>query len=80
MVTTARSLLSDFRAVEQNFRDLDREVRERIATWDGHKSELLDDIFEARDAISDSDQGRSFVGFWDLLMSEFPTGGADEPA
>jgi hypothetical protein len=70
VVTTARSLLADFRAVEQNFRDLDRQVRERIATWDGHKSELLDDIFEARDAISDSDQGRSFVGFWDLLMSE----------
>lgn len=70
VVTTARSLLADFRAVEQNFRDLDREVRERIATWDGRKSELLDDIFEARDAISDSDQGRSFIGFWDLLMSE----------
>lgn len=70
VVATARSLLSDFRAVEQNFRDLDREVRERIATWDGHKADLLDDIFEARDAIADSDQGRSFVGFWDLLMSE----------
>lgn len=70
VVTTARSLLSDFRAVEQNFRDLDREVRERIATWDGHKADLLDDIFDARDAIADSDQGRSFVGFWDLLMSE----------
>lgn len=70
VVTTARSLLSDFRAVEQNFRDLDRDVRERIATWDGNKADLLDDIFKARDAISDSDQGRSFVAFWDLLMSE----------
>ena len=71
VVTTARSLLSDFRAVEQNFRDLDREVRERIATWDGHKADLLGrHIRGAADAIGDSDQGRSFVGFWDLLMSE----------
>lgn len=30
--STARGLLADFREVEQNFRDLDREVRERIAT------------------------------------------------
>lgn len=29
---SSRSLLADFRQVEQNFRDLDRQVRERIAT------------------------------------------------
>ncbi|MGA9520288.1 MAG: DUF3375 domain-containing protein [Myxococcaceae bacterium] len=66
---TARGLLSDFREVEQNFRDLDRLVRERIAMWQGRKGELLEDIFGERDAISDSDQGRSFRAFWDFLMS-----------
>lgn len=70
VVASARSLLSDFRAVEQNFRDLDRNVRERIATSESGKGELLDDVFGARDAITDSDQGKSFTGFWDLLMSE----------
>lgn len=70
VVATAKSLLADFRAVEQSFRDLDRDVRERIATWDGGKGALLDDVFGARDAITESDQGRSFTGFWDLLMSE----------
>lgn len=70
VVTSALSLLSDFRAVEQNFRDLDRDVRERIATSDAGKGELLEGVFGARDAISDSDQGRSFTGFWDLVMSE----------
>lgn len=69
-VASARSLLSDFRAVEQNFRDLDRDVRERIATSESGKGELLDDVFGARDAIAESDEGRSFTGFWDLLMSE----------
>src|SRR5690625_4364613 len=34
-VDTARALLADFRQVEQNFRDLDRQTRARIATWDG---------------------------------------------
>ena len=66
---TARALLSDFRAVEQNFRHLDREVRERIATWERGKGELLQEVFGERDAISDSDQGRSFRAFWDFLMS-----------
>ena len=66
---TARELLSDFREVEQNFRNLDREVRERIATWDGSKGELLEQIFGERDMIADSDQGKSFRAFWDFLMS-----------
>lgn len=66
---TARALLSDFRQVEQNFRDLDRLVREKIALWDGSKGALLDSVFGERDAIADSDQGKSFRAFWDFLMS-----------
>ncbi len=69
MAALARGLLSDFREVEQNFRDLDRDIRERIATWEGSKGALLDAIFGEHDAIRDSDQGASFRAFWDLLMS-----------
>jgi len=69
IVATARELLSDFREVEQNFRNLDRAVRERIATWEGGKATLLDEIFGERDTIADSDQGKSFRAFWDFLMS-----------
>ncbi len=65
----ARELLSDFREVEHNFRQLDRAVRERIALWDGAKGALLERIMGERDAITDSDQGRSFRAFWDFLMS-----------
>lgn len=65
----ARELLADFREVEHNFRQLDRSVREKIALWDGSKGELLDSIMGERDAIADSDQGRSFRAFWDFLMS-----------
>jgi len=65
----SRELLSDFREVEHNFRLLDRQVREHIATWEGGKGELLEQIMGERDSISDSDQGRSFHAFWDYLMS-----------
>ncbi|MEO8409019.1 MAG: DUF3375 domain-containing protein [Propionivibrio sp.] len=65
----ARELLTDFREVEHNFRQLDRRVRERIALFDGAKGVLLEEIMGERDAIADSDQGKSFRAFWDFLMS-----------
>jgi len=68
-IQIARELLTDFREVEYNFRRLDRRVRERIALWEGSKGALLQEIMGERDAIADSDQGRSFRAFWDFLMS-----------
>lgn len=68
-IQLARELLTDFREVEHNFRGLDRRVRERIALWEGSKGALLEEIMGERDAIADSDQGRSFRAFWDFLMS-----------
>ncbi len=65
----ARELLADFREVEHNFRQLDRRVRERIALWEGSKGALLEDIMGERDAIADSDQGKSFRALWDFLLS-----------
>lgn len=67
--STARELLSDFREVEVKFRALDRQMRETIAGWDGSKGELLDQLLGDRNAISESDQGRSFQAFYDFLLS-----------
>lgn len=50
MAGTARALLADFREMDQGFRDLDRQVREQIATWargkaaHGAELELFDDL------------------------------------
>jgi hypothetical protein len=66
---TARKLLSDFRQVEHNFRQLDRQAREHIATSEERKGQLLDIIFHEHDIIHDSDQGKSFKAFWEFLMS-----------
>jgi len=65
----SQELLSDFRAVEQNFRTLDRKVREQITLWEGSKGALLEKIMQERDIISHSDQGKNFRAFWDFLMS-----------
>ncbi len=66
---TARELLADFREVEENFRKLDRRLRERIAVWHKGKGELLDDVLGSRETIAGSDQGRSFQAFYDFLLS-----------
>ncbi len=69
MESTARELLADFRELEQSFHALDRDVRQRIAAWEGGRGELLEDVLGERDAIAASDQGTSFRAFWDFLMS-----------
>lgn len=66
---TARDLLSDFREVEENFRALDRAARERIASWEGSKGDLLAELVGTRADINSSDQGRSFQAFYDFLLS-----------
>lgn len=66
---TARELLADFRAVDQNLRALDRQVREHIATTAGQKGEMLQALFGQHDPIGESDEGRSLRAFWDILMN-----------
>lgn len=51
--------LSDFRSVKQNFRDLDRQLRERIAQWEGGKGDLVAELVSDRDAISASGRRRA---------------------
>jgi hypothetical protein len=70
LAATARELLSDFREVEENFRRLDRQLREKIAGWQGGKGELLDDVLGSRESIAGSDQGKSFQAFCDFLLSQ----------
>lgn len=66
---TSREILSDFRAVEQNFRELSREMREKIAKWDRSKGELIGDYFSEKNDIYQSDQGKSFNAFMKFIMS-----------
>lgn len=67
---TARRLLADFRQVEKNFRELDKETRQAIVRSNQPKGKLLDDIFGKQDYLWNTDQGKSFTAFWEFLMSE----------
>jgi hypothetical protein len=67
---SAQQLLADFREVEENFRKLDRQLREKVAGWHGGKGELLDDVLGSRESIAGSDQGRSFQAFYGFLLSQ----------
>lgn len=69
MSSMARELLSDFRELEHSFHQLDRDVRQKIASWEGGRGELLDGILGERETITSSEQGVSFRAFWDFLMS-----------
>lgn len=67
---TARRLLSDFRQVEENFRELDTQTRQTIIKSNLAKADLLDNVFQQQDFLWNTDQGKSFRAFWEFLMSE----------
>ncbi|HKK75731.1 MAG TPA: DUF3375 domain-containing protein [Saprospiraceae bacterium] len=63
-------LLSDFRQIEENFRLLNAQAREEQITKAASRGAILDDIFDAQDAILETDQGRTFNAFWSFLMNQ----------
>ena len=63
-------IVSDFRIVEQHFRDLEKNLRKKILTFDSGKGELLSDYFKEENSIEKSEQGRSFNAFWKFLASK----------
>lgn len=65
----SRGLISDLREVEENFRNLYRDIRREVESDEGPKAILLDNFFEKTDLISSSEQGRSAAAFNRLLLS-----------
>lgn len=67
---TARELLSDFRQVEENFREQYRTNREHIVSSVGKsQKEVLDDLVRSRSEINQTDEGKSFGAFWKFSLS-----------
>lgn len=66
---TIHKMLSDFRTIEYNFRQLDMDIREKQIKDGIKKDELLHDIFFTKDQLQNTDQGRSLKAFWELLLS-----------
>jgi len=68
---TARKLISDFRQIEYNFREIDKSLREKQLNSNIKKGKLLEDLFRSHDFLWQTDQGKSFSAFWEFLMSQF---------
>ena len=64
----ARTLVSDFRQVEENFRRLAQEVVERQTESGTTKGEIVGRVLDSHDSVRESPQGRSFYGFVRLLL------------
>jgi hypothetical protein len=69
LITTARELLSDFRAVEENFQRIAREIAERHVQPGMTKGAIVGHLLDSHDALKQSAQGQSFYAFRELLLS-----------
>ncbi|UCN00026.1 DUF3375 domain-containing protein [Sulfurimonas sp. SWIR-19] len=63
----SRKLKYDFAQIEYNFRELNHKTMVSIANAEGAKAGVLDSIFESEEQIRQSDQGKSFFAFWQIL-------------
>lgn len=68
VLENARTLVSDFRQVEENFRLLAQEVVERQTVAGTTKGEIVGRVLDSHDGVRESPQGRSFYGFVRLLL------------
>lgn len=65
----AKELLSDFKEVEDNFKEITKRIYQKHAEGNQTKSDILAFSFEALDELKDSQQGKSFYAFWSFLLN-----------
>jgi hypothetical protein len=64
------SLQSDFRAVEESFKTITRDVQKRQNENAGGRGDILGFALESEDELNEGDQGTSFNAFVKLLLSQ----------
>lgn len=64
----AKELLSDFKEVDDNFKEIIKQIYQR-QMGSRKKKEILNYIFDAYGELKDSPQGKSFYSFWEFLLS-----------
>lgn len=63
----SNQLQRDFASVEQSFRDVAKEVRDSQLQPNARKGSILQTVLDADERLRDSDEGRSFDTFWQIL-------------
>lgn len=67
---TAKELLSDFREVELNFKEISKEIYLKHTNTALSKKDVLSFTFDAIDKLKKSHQGKSFYAFWQFLIDK----------
>ena len=68
IVELARELPDDFSRVRADLESMNRELRLRIIEDDDAQAHVLDEIFRGVDLLQESDAGRSFEGFYSMVL------------
>jgi hypothetical protein len=66
---SAKELLSDFKEVEDNFKEITKVIYQKNSEGTLTKSDILEFTFEALDELKESQQGKSFYAFWSFLLN-----------
>lgn len=66
---SAKELLSDFKEVEDNFKEITKGIYQKHADGSLTKSDILEFTFDALEALKESQQGKSFYAFWSFILN-----------
>lgn len=64
----AATVPADFARVRGEFEQLNRRLRRQLLEPEENRGDVLEDIFSGVDVIADSEAGRSFHGFYNILL------------
>ncbi len=67
---SARDLLSDFKLVEENFKQITRKLFESEMDRQINRGTMLQLTLDAADEMRSTPQGKSFEAFWQFLMAD----------
>ncbi len=66
---SAKELLSDFKEVEDNFKEITKSIYQKHADGSLTKSDILEFTFDALESLKLSPQGKSFYAFWSFILN-----------
>lgn len=66
---SAKELLSDFKEVEDNFKEITKSIYQKHADGSLTKSDILEFTFDALESLKESQQGKSFYAFWSFILN-----------
>jgi hypothetical protein len=69
LTKSAKELLSDFKEVEDNFKEITKDIYLKHAEGSLTKSHILEFTFDAIDELKNSQQGKSFYAFYTFILT-----------